>query len=70
MLIVCVLSYFVKKIYIQCRNHELSLLPIWYHFSLDLLEGEVSSPYCQGLAEPLKQTKCVVDYNKKKWHFS
>ena len=28
MLIVCVLSLFVKKIYIKCRNHELPLLPI------------------------------------------
>ena len=27
-LIVCVLSYFVKKIYLKCRNHERSLLPI------------------------------------------
>ena len=53
MLIVCVLSYFVKKINIKCRNHELPLLPIWRHFSLVLLEGEVTSPYCQGLAEPL-----------------
>ena len=25
---VCVLSYFVKKIDIKCRNHERSLLPI------------------------------------------
>ena len=47
MLIVCVLSYFVivKKIDIKCRNRELSLLPIWHHFSLVLLEGEVTSPY-------------------------
>ena len=28
MLAVCVLSYYVKKIYIKCSNHELSLLPI------------------------------------------
>ena len=28
MLIVCVLSYFVQKIYIKCCKHELSLLPI------------------------------------------
>ena len=30
-LIVCVLSYFVKKIYIKCHNHELSLLPQGCH---------------------------------------
>ena len=57
MLIVCVLSYFVKKIYIKCRNHELSLLPIGHNFSVVLLEGEVTSPYCQGLAEPLEEGK-------------
>ena len=54
--IVCVLSYFVKKIDIKCRNHELPLLPFCHHFSLVLLEGEVTSPYCRGLAEPLNKS--------------
>ena len=50
MLVVCVNSCFVKKIDIKCRNDKLSILTIWHHFSLVSLEGEVTSPYCQGLA--------------------
>ena len=55
-LIVCVLSYFVNKIDIKCRNHELWLI----------LEGEVTSPYCQGLAGPLLNT-IYFTKNKNKW---